>query len=356
MKKIIAFLLLALLFSVCFALSSCKHECSWKDATCTDPKTCTECGKVEGQPLGHTWADATCTTAKTCSVCAITEGEALNHTWTEATCTAAKTCSVCALTEGEPLEHTWEQATCTEPRSCSVCQMTEGEAPGHTWTEATCSAPKTCTVCHTTEGTTTAHSWKNATCTDPKTCTVCKATEGKAKGHSWKKATCTKPKTCAVCGATSGKAKGHSVNHATSKCKTCGTFIYDKIYAARQAIQWSSDINSSWYDSYRILNAYYINLTDCKCGACLDGEDYGDPYLAIVVYYYYEQDGYSDEGIDIIAIHKQTGNTYTNDFYYQRYWYTYRSSDNTISRVYAEDYSFYYDEDDLHLMNLGDIL
>ncbi len=56
----------------------CVHN--WKDATCTEAKTCSVCGETEGTALGHTWADATCTTPKTCSVCNVTEGIALGHT------------------------------------------------------------------------------------------------------------------------------------------------------------------------------------------------------------------------------------------------------------------------------------
>lgn len=33
----------------------------WKDATCTEPKTCTVCGETEGEPLGHDFADNVCT-------------------------------------------------------------------------------------------------------------------------------------------------------------------------------------------------------------------------------------------------------------------------------------------------------
>ena len=83
----------------------CEHE--WVDATCTTVKTCTKCGKTEGEALGHTWNAATCTEAKTCSVCGATEGEAAGHTWQNATCTAAKKCSVCGVTEGEALGHSY---------------------------------------------------------------------------------------------------------------------------------------------------------------------------------------------------------------------------------------------------------
>ena len=44
------------------------------DATCEEPKTCTACGKQEGQALGHLWVDATFEEAKTCSRCGKIEG------------------------------------------------------------------------------------------------------------------------------------------------------------------------------------------------------------------------------------------------------------------------------------------
>lgn len=56
----------------------CKHE-SWREATCDAPRTCEQCGKTEGDPLGHDWSEATCTTPKTCSRCGATDGEALGH-------------------------------------------------------------------------------------------------------------------------------------------------------------------------------------------------------------------------------------------------------------------------------------
>ena len=98
-------------FSEYVILHNCEHE--WKDATCTDPKTCGKCGETEGEPLGHKWNDATCTEPKTCSVCGETEGEALGHKWNDATCTEPKTCSVCGETEGEPLGHDFVDGKCS---------------------------------------------------------------------------------------------------------------------------------------------------------------------------------------------------------------------------------------------------
>ena len=154
MKKRIT---LALILLLAFSLCACGHSHTWKDATCTEPKTCTECGATEGEPAGHTWKEATCTEPKTCTECGATEGEPAGHTWKEATCTEPRTCTGCGATEGEPIDHTWKEATCTEPRTCSVCGATEGEPLGHTcdkWKvveKATCSKHGSetgvCTVC-----------------------------------------------------------------------------------------------------------------------------------------------------------------------------------------------------------------
>lgn len=49
----IACIISVVVFFIAFAFpTSCAHQ--WKDATCTEPKTCTKCGETEGEPLGHT--------------------------------------------------------------------------------------------------------------------------------------------------------------------------------------------------------------------------------------------------------------------------------------------------------------
>lgn len=75
----------------------------WKDATCTEPKTCAICEATEGEPAGHKWKEATCTEPKTCTVCGAMEGTPAEHVWIEATLTTPKTCEICGATEGEQL-------------------------------------------------------------------------------------------------------------------------------------------------------------------------------------------------------------------------------------------------------------
>ena len=150
MKKVLVLFLTSLIVSILFA---CGHEHVWTDATCTTPKTCSECGETEGEALGHTWVEATCTKPKTCSVCGITEGKALGHKpKEEANCTEPSVCSVCGETVKAALGHNWIDATCTEPKYCVRCGMKEGEALGHAWKEATVRKPKTCERCNLTEG------------------------------------------------------------------------------------------------------------------------------------------------------------------------------------------------------------
>lgn len=77
--------------------AACNH--SWKDATCTEPKTCKTCGATNGKAVGHNWKDATCTDPKKCKTCGKTEGNTLSHV--EVIQPAAHaTFSVPGLTEG----------------------------------------------------------------------------------------------------------------------------------------------------------------------------------------------------------------------------------------------------------------
>lgn len=121
-----AFLLVILTIVLVFCLTGCGCEHEWKEATCTDPRTCSLCQKTEGNPLGHVWQDATCLKPKTCSVCSATEGKALGHNWQDATCDTPKTCLRCEKTEGKSLDHSWAAATPTAPKTCERCKLTEG--------------------------------------------------------------------------------------------------------------------------------------------------------------------------------------------------------------------------------------
>lgn len=56
MKK--AALIFCMIFTISVLTGCCDHE--WEEATCTEPETCTLCGKIQGEPLGHDeydWSD-----------------------------------------------------------------------------------------------------------------------------------------------------------------------------------------------------------------------------------------------------------------------------------------------------------
>ena len=124
MKRKIPVILL-LLLCICF-LAGCGCEHTWKEATCTEPMTCTSCGETEGSPRGHSWLVGTCEKAKHCEICELTEGEAPGHDWIDVTHYAPKTCRTCGQTEGESVPHKWMDATYYAPKTCAACKATKG--------------------------------------------------------------------------------------------------------------------------------------------------------------------------------------------------------------------------------------
>ena len=295
----------ALIFSALLtALTGCGHEHNWAEATCTEPKTCTECGKTEGEPLGHKWKEATCTEAKTCSVCGETEGEPLGHKWKEATCTEAKTCSVCGETEGEPLGHKWQEATCTKPKTCSVCGATEGEPSGHVVEDWEVTKEPTCTEAGTREG----------------TCTVCGQTvseevpaTGHTPGEDWEiieEATSTsagtRAKVCVNCGEqleTESYELSEEEKEEAYKDE-CESYSYEEI--ARDPDDYKGDKAKFTGKVVQVMqegNTYTlrVNITKTRWG-------YDD---TILVYYEAQKGASRILEDDIVTMYGMLGGTYT---------------------------------------------
>ena len=226
---------------------SCEHI--WSEATCTSPKTCSDCGATEGEALGHseetvTGKAATCTEAgltdgKKCTVCGETTVAqetipAKGHT-EETVAGKNKTCTENGLTDG---------------KKCTVCGETlvaQEEIPAEGHKDG--NKDFVCDICKIdlcTDHTEETVAGKAATCTeagltDGKKCSVCGdvivAQETiPAKGHSeetvtGKAATCTEAgltdgKKCTVCGETTVAqetipAKGHTEETVAGKAATC---------------------------------------------------------------------------------------------------------------------------------------
>ncbi len=228
-------LLVALIFVLALVLTSCgdgnkQHEHKWSEATCTSPKTCTECGATEGEALGHTervipGKEATCTEpgyteGKICTVCnEVTVAQQptveKGHSATEAGCETASTCSVCHVVLSPALGHDEADVdavapTCTEDgltagKACSRCGkvfVAQETVPalGHTEDKTLARVEPTCTEDGLTEG---------------KACSVCDAVTVAqqaipALGHTDEVLARVEP-TCTETGLTEGK-----------KCSVCG--------------------------------------------------------------------------------------------------------------------------------------
>ena len=130
-----------LLAALMLLLSACCVSHEWREANCTEPKTCSKCGKTEGEPLGHSWIEATCTEPKICAVCGEREGEPFGHDWIEATCTEPKTCVRCGVTEGDVLEHVWTEANYQDKAVCTLCGA-EGDKLEPEWSVHGLETPK----------------------------------------------------------------------------------------------------------------------------------------------------------------------------------------------------------------------
>ena len=188
-KHISRRILCSLMVVLCIiTLASCRmfssHTHEWGEWTVSKAPTCTAAGEKTRQCKGcgeeeslvielveHDWREATCTTPKTCANCGTTSGEALSHSYTQevvkkealksaATCTKAavyyKSCSCGDISKndddtfvsGATLSHTFDQeivksealkstATCTKAavyyKSCSCGQISKKASDTFVW-------------------------------------------------------------------------------------------------------------------------------------------------------------------------------------------------------------------------------
>ncbi len=196
-------------------------------------------GHTEGKTTYETTKEATCSetgiqTATTkCSVCGDTiktvetEIPLKAHTWKDATCTEAKTCTVCGATEGEALGHDYK-ATVTPPTctskgyttyDCSRCDSSyvENETALAPHTEATREENRVEATCET-----------DGSYDLVKYCSVCKAvinTEAKtieATGHNYDAGVETTPATCTTDGVKTFTCQNDNKHTYTEKINKLG--------------------------------------------------------------------------------------------------------------------------------------
>lgn len=231
-------------------------------ATCTSDQTCTVCGTVLAQRLGHDYLAAvtlqpTCTEqgvmTHTCSRCNDTYTRPIapnGHTpGAESTCTAAQLCTVCGIRLTDKLGHnfgaTAVEPTCTEKgytlHTCSRCDEAYLDAfvpaKGHTPGEAaSCTRVQTCTVCAAFLADKLEHDYTKttvgATCLEQGytlySCSRCDHEYVTAikdpLGHkAGPKATCTSAQTCTRCNAILADKLGHTLTETTVDPTCTGT-------------------------------------------------------------------------------------------------------------------------------------
>ena len=231
----------------------------WKEATCTDPKTCSRCGATEGTALGHDFADVWSSDESghwhECSRCDAKADEAAHTPGAAATETTPQKCTECDYIITDALGHTHsmtpvaaKDATCTEDGNkayyvCSGCGKWYEDAtgnveivdhnsvvidhPGHDWKEATCTDPKTCSRCGDTEGTALGHDFADVWSSDESghwhECSRCDATADEAAHTPGAAATETTPQKCTECDYIITAALGHThtLTKVEAKAPTC---------------------------------------------------------------------------------------------------------------------------------------
>ena len=289
--------------------------------TCTADQTCTVCGQVLAQRLGHdhlatVTLQPTCTEqgvmTHTCSRCkdSYTRSIAPNgHTpGPQATCIEAQLCTVCNTRLSDKLGHNYGtqliDPTCTERgytlHECSRCGSAYLDTPvpakGHTpGKAATCTEAQTCTVCYTILANKLGHKYEKTvvatTCLEPgytsRTCTRCNHTYLSdflnAPGHkAGAAATCTEAQTCTRCAALITEKLGHTYTdtvvpptctepgYTLHKCNACKNAYTDTVVAAlgHTAGDWIIDRNPGFGEAGR----HHQNCT--VCGVLMESETF----------------------------------------------------------------------------------
>ncbi len=314
-------------------------------ATCTTDQTCTVCGEVLEDRLGHDYihvvTSPTCTqqgyTTHTCDRCGDsyvnsyvpknghTEGE-------DATCTTDQVCTVC----GEVLENRYGHnyipvvtaPTCTQQgytiHTCDRCgdSYVDSYVPenGHTeGEEATCTRDQVCTVCGEILENRLGHNYSHIvtepTCTKQgyttHSCPQCKHSYVDSfvpeNGHTQgDEATCTQDQICTVCGQTLVEKYGHRYEDVVTE-PTCTEGGYTTHTCDR--------CGDSYVDSYVSENGHTEGegatcTTDQICTVCgeiLEGR-LGHNYIAVVTKPTCTEGGYTTHTCD------RCGDSYVDSF------------------------------------------
>lgn len=265
-----AILIILSLIVMLFVFNSCECQHEWKEATCTEPKTCSSCGKTEGETIEHTYTTGKCTDKQYCTVCNA-EKEGFEHTWSKANCLENKVCTVCGEV-GEVVNHSWIAPSCLESRHCSKCDASDGQPLGHAPSPVTCEETQVCLRCEKILRKPIDHSWQEATCKAPKTCLNCGATEGKIGDHAWEiieeiVPTCANGRTVYLCACgqtktlTKSPVKEYHMCDENAYCPDCNTqFDQSKFTLESIVISGGKVSRAGIFSSTEIKNKIYKTI------------------------------------------------------------------------------------------------
>ncbi len=243
---------------VCAYKAGCTH--TWKNATCTSPKTCTKCGETSGTALGHNYVYdddgyGKDTHTLRCENCSATKSE--NHNLN-----SSGICKVCGYKTVCDHEYVYTSVNSTKHSlKCRKCSNTYEE--NHSF-----NSNDKCTKCGYKRNCT--HTWKNATCTSPKTCTKCGETSGTALGHNYVYdddgyGKDTHTLRCENCSAT--KSENHNLN-SSGICKVCGyktvcdhEYVYTSVNSTKHSLKCRKCSNT-----YEENHSFNSNDKCTKCG------------------------------------------------------------------------------------------
>ena len=132
MKRVTAILLALVML---LTLSACGHKHTWKDATCTEPKTC-DCGETSGEALGHDWGEPSYDWAEDLSSVTATRvcRRDASHVETETAAVESETTKAASCEE--PGETVYTAAFANEAFAPQTRTEAEPPAAGHAWTGA----------------------------------------------------------------------------------------------------------------------------------------------------------------------------------------------------------------------------
>ncbi len=173
--------------NVCGKTSGNTARHDYISATCTEPRTCRTCGEQTGSPLGHNNDKTTCADTL-CSQCNQMIPSTSLHSFAPATCTEAKTCTKCGLIDGDALGHAVNTSNTCANLLCSRCKTLVPGEMAHEYADATCTQPKTCIHCSSVDGMALGHTpvieGTGAPDTHKSSCTTCQEVINATEPHT----------------------------------------------------------------------------------------------------------------------------------------------------------------------------